>query len=266
MPGLLHTDSYTGIAQPTSTVITGLDVAGNTEWSISGPTVSPSPRWGWQPPPLEFGALTFLWEVTPREQPNSGGYWTSFFLAQDSGNGVFDFANWNYIGPHPYPNPPEHGTPQWEISADGGGDFLSDVVVFDRKYRQVVRITPQGGGFLLEFIWDYDAWLLNPANGILAHSQGTDHGTPPNPILVFFDAHWRVGGEVYCGMFRHFVLHDASLSDADVAAEWADPGSTRTPGYINLNPTPEDITNKGGTWSNPVWFSADRPSLFTGEE
>ena len=32
--------------------------------------------------------------------------------------------------------------------------------------------------------------------------------------------------------------------------------------YLNLNPTPDDITDKSGQGNHPTWFTAERASLW----
>lgn len=239
--------------------ITGLLYAGNTEWDPDAPSASASPRWGWDPPPIAFAPATFIYRIHPVAQPNGGGYWTCFFDAQDSGHLVFDFANWNYWGCHPYPNPPEHGTPQWEISAFNGGDFLGAAVVFDQDYICVARMS---ASYLATFAYDWVSYAANNANGRIIQ-QGADEGDAPNRVLCWGDAPWRIGGEVFSGIMRGFQFYSSHLSNADVASELADPGSVASPWYLNLNPTPTDISDKSGNGNHPSWFGADRPTLWT---
>jgi hypothetical protein len=46
-------------------------------------------------------------------------------------------------------------------------------------------------------------------------------------------------------------------------SELAAPGSAVKPWYLNLNPTPTDISDKSGSNNHPVWEGADRPALWT---
>lgn len=37
-----------------------------------------------------------------------------------------------------------------------------------------------------------------------------------------------------------------------------------TPWYVNLNPTPSDISDKSGAGHDPAWLNANRPTLWEG--
>ena len=91
----------------------------------------------------------------------------------------------------------------------------------------------------------------------------------PNAIIVG-DAAWNqpgggsgVGYELWYGYLRGFQSYDAQLSEADIANELATPGSVRTPWYQNINPTPDDISDKSGNGNDPAWVGVSRPSLWT---
>lgn len=258
MPGLLYTDSYTGIATPTSMAITGLEFAGNTEWTGTGPSVSPEPSFYWPTPPMLWPGSTYIWRSRPVRQPNNGGYWTCFFHAQDSGDGNHEYSNYREMGGgHPYPDPPEHGTPRWEL-VGSNADVLGAEVEYDRWYQHVLEF---GTDYLMKFWVD---WPSTEDGYFLQFQNNAGLPDAPNRILIVAGAPWRVGGEVFSGVMRAFQFYDELLSSADKTAEIAEPGSVLTPVYLNLNPTPDDISDKSGNGNHPQWRSSDRPTLWEG--
>jgi hypothetical protein len=61
------------------------------------------------------------------------------------------------------------------------------------------------------------------------------------------------GFEEYKGIIRGFQFYDTLLTTGNVASELATPGSIRTPWYLNLNPTPSDVTDKSGNAHHGSW-------------
>lgn len=233
--------------------------------NVNHPSASPSSILYW-PTPLAAYPATYIMRVFPRAQ---SGYWSGLFWADLDFDTFdqFDFLTTAYYGMHPYPNPPQTGTPRWEISANGA-DHLDNPsgadVVFGSWpptaptgtgwYHHVVRTSPTGSVQRFHVNWpnatpriDYD---------------DTDRPEPSNRAIIIGDAPWRRGLELYSGLMRGLQFYDAELSDADVNAEIASPGSVRTPWYLNLNPTPSDVQDKSGNGHHPVWVDANRPGLW----
>jgi hypothetical protein len=88
----------------------------------------------------------------------------------------------------------------------------------------------------------------------------------PNPAIIIGDAPWDAGYEVYSGVLRGFQFYDTVLTPDEIQREIDNPGSVRTPWYLNLNPTPSDISDKSGNGHNPAWVNANRPALWTGQQ
>ena len=59
------------------------------------------------------------------------------------------------------------------------------------------------------------------------------------------------------------------LTLSDVLAEINSPRSTANGAsnmwYMNLNPTPSDISDKSGNGHNPAWVGGERPRLWSGQ-
>ncbi len=236
----------TGTAMITVTPIFGLDFPGND-------AVSTTMRFEFTSPFAAYPA-TYIWRADPREQL---GYYTSFFHANNSS----DFNNQlEYYGFHPYPEPPppQTGIQKWEISVDGGSDITGDAVVFNRWYLQVAVVSKDGANTRHTYYWDW------PDTTHKIVWVGSLYAAAPNPALMVGDNPWNPGEEVYDGVMRGFQFYDVALTPSQIVQEIAAPGSFRTPWYLNLNPTPTDITDKSGNNHHPSWVGNERPTLWTG--
>lgn len=221
--------------------------------------------------PLAIYPATYIWRVYPIRQ---AGYYTAFFWGNDDGRGDSTTFLWvngreadTYYGAHPYPNPPPNGTSHdWEISILQS-DPVNGAVVYDRWYTQAFRAWSDGSGKHHEFYWDLPRI---GARHRVAVSAGTDYGNrnPPVPALTWGDAPWNPGREVWCGMLRGIQVYAANLSVSDVLSEASTPLSTSAGvaniWYLNLNPTPGDISDKSGRGHDPAWVGRERPGLWTG--
>jgi hypothetical protein len=219
--------------------------------------------------------VTYIFKVRPRQQT---GYYTTFFWANDDGNGNTATFEWagsgvadSYYGAHPYPhdgtNPLFGGgtTHQWEISVEQA-DFVNGAVDKDVWYTQVMRVWADGTGKHHEFYWDWPS--TDPAH-LVAHSSATTWGNtpPPAPALTFGDAPWAPGRELCSCILRGIQIYSSLLSLADIHDEIASPQSTvagrASVWYLNLNPTPTDITDKSGRGNHPDWVGPLRPGLWS---
>jgi hypothetical protein len=216
--------------------------------------------------PLAIYPATYIWRAYPRQQ---AGYYTAFFWGNDDGQGNLDTFLWNngapdtHYGAHPYPTTGSStGTVhEWEIALIG--DFVNGLVEKERWYTQVLTaFSDANGNKNHTFYWN---WPNTDAASIVAQSMPTTYGNvnPPVPALTWGDAPWAPGQEVWNGVLRGFQFYDVVLSPAQIAAEIAKPSSVRRPWYLNLNPTPTDISDKSGNGHHPQWVGTERPSLWT---
>jgi len=225
--------------------IFGLDFPGNAG-------VNKTMRFEFTAPPHAFPA-TYIWRVYPRQQQS---YYTAFFWGN---NGSFYGSN-TYYGFHPYPDWNTSRQHFWEIAAPPGGDFVNDThVAYDRWYIQVAVCKRSGNKNVVEFYWDWP-----DATKVVRHT-GEQYGDPPVPGLVVGDAPWNPGHEVWDGILRGFQFYDAAMSADEIAKEVASPGAVRNPWYLNLDPTPEDISDKSGNGHHPAWVGIERPALWSGK-
>jgi hypothetical protein len=213
--------------------------------------------------PLAIYPATYIWRAYPRQQ---NGYYTAFFWGND-GPFLWDGGAPNtYYGAHPYPNPPPGGSVHnWEISVEGD-DVQNGAVVYNRWYTQALRVFSDGAGKHHEYYWD----LPNTDSGrrvIRVSPSSYANISPPTPALTWGDAPWAPGNEVWNGMLRGIQVYSTSLSLADIQAEVNAPLSTSAGAaniwYLNLNPTPTDISDKSGRGHNPSWVGNERPTLWS---
>ena len=256
-------------AQP----VTGLDFPGSDAVPI-GKTIRfrfPAPQSHGLPIYGPAGAgVTYIWKAYPRQQ---SGYYTAFFWGNDNGKDFNENFLWNngssdtFYGAHPYPDTQPNGnTHKWEIAAQGN-DFVKDTgaVVYDRWYTQALRVWSDTTGKHHEFYWD----LPNTDD---AHRVVVDlppsYGeiNPPVPALTWGDAPWNPSAEVWDGLLRGIQIYAAKLSLTEVLNESALPLSTAlgitSVWYLNLNPTPSDISDKSGRGHDPEWVGNLRPGLY----
>jgi len=205
---------------------------------------------------LPMQPATYIWNVMPRQQ---AGFYTTFFHAPDgalSGGG-------DYYGAHPYPNGGSSGnTHKWEIST-WGYDYVTDVngnsteVQYGRWHTQALVVANN----VLTFYYD----LPNTSKRIVVNHPGLNPRS--GQALTFGDAPWNLHSERLSGVLRGIRLYSTSLSINDILAEANAPLSTSAGAaaiwYMNMNPTPSDISDKSSRGHHPAWASSARPALWT---
>jgi hypothetical protein len=207
---------------------------------------------------------TYIWRVNLRQQT---GYYTTFFWGPD---GAFTGAS--YYGAHPYPDGGASGTShKWEVSINGN-DFVNDAngnstqLGYGVWRSQALRVWDNGTNKVHEFYW-----ALPDTSKVIRVTLDRSYGaTPPsNPALTFGDAPWAVGRERLSGVLRGIQTYSSALSVADILTEANSPRSTvagsNSIWYLNMNPTPSDISDKSGKGHHPSWVSSGRPTLWSGQ-
>jgi hypothetical protein len=217
--------------------------------------------------------VTYIFKVLPKQHV---GYYTTFFWANDDGKGEFDTFTWKdnftvadtYYGMHPYPDSgtSDGTTHRWEISLMGG-DLTNGTVDYGRWHTQAVRVWRGASGSKHhEFYWDLP--FTDPAHVVTAEGSATyGEVNPPQPALTFGDAPWQPGRELCSCILRGIQIYSSLLSLAEIQNEIASPLSTAAGRasirYLNVNPTPTDISDKSGRGNHPAWVGPLRPSLWS---
>lgn len=254
-------------AQETGLDFPGSDAVGSSStmrFKFTDPHLNGLPIYG-----PNGNGVTYIWRANPRRQ---AGYYTAFFWGNDDGVGEISTFIWNnggadtYYGFHPYPDPPPDGTNhKWEVSADAR-DFRDDFVEYDRWHTQAAIVWQDANDEKHhEYYWD----LPNTdANHRVIHvsSSNRNNVNPPSPALTWGDAPWQPGKEVWNGVLRGIQIYSTRLSLDEIQAEINDPLSTTAGAasiwYLNINPTPSDISDKSGRGNNPTWVGNQRPTLY----
>jgi hypothetical protein len=219
--------------------------------------------------PLPIYPATYIWRAYPKQQ---AGYYTAFFWGNDDGQGDLSTFLWanggadSYYGAHPYPNPPPDGTVHdWEISIEQT-DIVNGAVGYNRWHIQALRVWSDASGKRHEFYWD----LPNTdSNSRVTYTAEPNWGNvdPPVPTLTWGDAPWAPGNEVWFGVLRGIQVYSSRLSLADMLSEANAPLSTEAGAaniwYLNMNPIPNDISDKSGRGNDPEWVGNERPGLWT---
>ncbi|HKJ74721.1 MAG TPA: hypothetical protein VKA19_11445 [Alphaproteobacteria bacterium] len=210
---------------------------------------------------------TYIWRCWPRS--GHEGYWTAFFWGGDDDSGSLSALQDPYYGFHPYPPGGATGTGpfKWEISVNHNDYQSSGDVVEGAWYQQVARVYEDTSGGtpgpkVHEYYWNWP----NQSTDVVTRTEASTYGNsaPANPALTFGDAPWNPGNEIWDGYLRGFQIYDALLTPAEITSEISTPGSVRTPWYLNLNPTPSDISDKSGNGHDPAWVNTNRPALWEG--
>jgi hypothetical protein len=218
--------------------------------------------------PLAIYPATYIWRVNLRQQ---SGYYTAFFWGNDGDFWWDNGAPNTTYGAHPYPDSPPSGSEhRWEIAVNGG-DYVDSVngtstaVAYGRWHTQALRVWSDGSGKHHEFYWD-----LPDTSKVISRTESTSYANkaPPSPALTFGDAPWNPSKELLSGILRGIQIYSSTLSVNDVLGEMNSPLSTSAGSasiwYLNINPTPTDISDKSGKGHHPAWVGSERPSLWTG--
>ena len=265
---LFLTTPQIGLGTALGQTSAGLDFPSNPDvpdgstvrFKFTDPHLNGLPRYG---TPVT-GGLTYIWQVYLRQQP---GYYTTMFWANDDGAGdLSTIGSTSYYGAHPYPqNPPNGNTHFWELVVEQ--DWTGGVVEYDRWHIQALRVWRDVDGLKHhEFYWD----LPNTDAGhFIKHTAQAwvSNTNPPFPALTWGDAPWAPGNEVWNGILRGIQIYSGLLTTTEMLSEANAPLSTaagaNTIWYLNMNPTPTDISDKSGKGNNPSWVGSERPALYS---
>jgi hypothetical protein len=216
--------------------------------------------------PLAIYPATYIWRVRPRHQ---AGYYTTFFWGNDgefNWGGVYGADT--FYGAHPYPTGGGSSTTthRWEVAAMANDFVSNEGVVYDVWYTQALRVWSDSSGKHHEFYWD-----LPNTNRVIRVNLPSDYGqtNPPKPALTWGDAPWAPSEEIMNGIIRGIQIYSSSLTMNDILAESNNALSTGAGAaniwYLNLNPTPSDISDKSGRGHHPEWVGSERPRLWTAQ-
>jgi hypothetical protein len=220
--------------------------------------------------------LTLLWKVMPIQH---AGFHSTFFHGRTDGAFVGDST---YFGCHPYPQGGSNGTTHnWEISKNGVDDIVdengnSTVVVKGTVgspvwFSQAARARNVGSDSEVDFWWD-----LRTSVNRRIHRRDAGHlltNAASSPALMSGDAAWAPNNERLSGILRGLQYYQSDVSithiqalevlESNAAVLSYCAANSITPWYVNMNPTPSDITDKSGAGHHPAWVSSDHGTLWT---
>jgi hypothetical protein len=220
--------------------------------------------------PLDIYPATYVWRVYLRSQPE---YYTAFFWGNDGEFQWDDGHSDTYYGAHPYPYPAPNIVPAgqvgpryWEIAVDGLDVLSEEQVEYGRWHVQALRVWSDVFGKHHEFYWD-----LPDTTRVVKKRLRRSYGNkpPPRPALTWGDAPWAPSKEIMYGIMRGIQIYSTELSMRDLLSEVKQPLSTQAGNesiwYVNLNPTPTNITDHSGAGNQPEWVGPERPNLWTAQ-
>ena len=218
--------------------------------------------------PFPIYDATYIFKVYPRKKTTgTSRYYTTFFWGND---GRFDWDSGGspntYYGAHPYPIPPPTGPGQWEISVNSNDYVTGTEVQWDRWYTQAFRTWRESPSITHhEFYWDWPDTSKVITQTVVDPQWANKN--PPIPAIVmgqapdYNGASWGgyPGWEEFNGIIRGIQIYSGLLPMADIQSEITAPKSTQAGQnlmwYLNLNPRPNDVTDKKvtGILHNPSW-------------
>ena len=249
----------------------GLDFAGNTSYPSATPN---TPVLAWNSTivgsaaPFSIYPATYIWKSYPRPNFNFFQiYWTYiFYIKYETTWTQGEPPAHSYYGFHPWPDRETNMEHKWEIASFGDDRTLLESggqgapIDYNRWHTHVATAELIGSDEVYTFYFD---WPDTSTSKIIKWTHAQALTMVSDPAIIIGDAVWNRGREAPNAILRGFQFYDAVLSEANIAAEIANPGSFRTPWYLNLNPTPDDVTDKSGNGHHPAWIDANRPGLWT---
>jgi hypothetical protein len=250
----------------------------------------------WSSPPAMY-PMTYLFKVYQRNQVSDVGdgtrYYTTFFWGN---NGEFSWGTGygrSYYGAHPYPYPDNDDNGKWEISAnavdylddapDGiAGDYsgVSYVTNNDWYSQAFVAENTEGNVHTHKFYIDLPSTADANVIEVTLDSASVE---PPSPAIMFGQAPDNGSGASWGGysrweeqnaIIRGIQIYNSALTEEQIialAALETDAAilskctelSITSLWYLNMNPTPTDVTDKKGSAAkNGLWAGAARPDLW----
>ena len=246
----------------------------------------------WDNPPAMYPA-TYLFKVFPRDQVGTTARYSTTFFWGNNGDFAWgsEYGN-SFYGAHPYPIPSNTGPGKWEISSGESfgstvdrvvrDDGSSPYIVFNRWYSQAFTArNTQGTWHQHKFYVDLPS--IATANTITA-TRFSAPVMPPDPSIVMGQSaasdsnpsaswggypRWEEANEIIRGiqiydqpLTQQQILNRQSCdTDACVLSVCASDGAC--PWYLNMNPTPSDVSDRSGRGHHPTWEGSARPALWT---
>lgn len=217
--------------------------------------------------------LTVLMKVKSTEQV---GYNTNFFHGRTDGSFIGDGT---YFGCHLYPQGGGSGTVHnYEISAFGGDDIVdengnSTLAVYDVWTSQASVARNVGSDAVIDYYYSLPTLtkIINKTQSGLPLTNSAF-----SPAFIIGGAPWASTTENLSGVLRGIQIYQGQLTtaqillletcetDAEVLAVVASESITSL-WYLNMNPTPDDISDKSGGGHNPAWLdSSNKATLWQG--
>jgi hypothetical protein len=267
-------------------VLTGLDWDGN----------AASRRMLYLDPAPSMYPLTFLWKLNPRTCPAADNrFHCTWFLGN---NGEFDWPGGGgygnaYYGAHLYPHPNRTSEGKMEVACGQAFGSPQDEVTRDDASEPFY---PLGDWKALAFVaddsganWEHKLYCDLPsvttANTISVTRQSAPVASPDGLIIMMgqttpdpIDSSKSWGGEPrweeMTGTLRGLQMYTQVLTEAQIIARAAldhdgDVLALNTMDaitslhFLNMNPTPDDVTDKSGNGNHLAWDGAGRPTLWT---
>lgn len=214
---------------------------------------------------LPMYPATYVWRVKERLQE---GYYSILLWGPDK-----DFISGSYYGAQPFPqakgDKSRSKIHRWAITA-GSREYNEDLNGHPTELghgewkTQALRVYDNGSFKVHDYFWDLPD-TTKVIRTLLAKTYGAIK--PPTPVVTVGAAPWDPRSTRLAGIVRGLQIYNAKLSGEDVLGELAAPMGTKAGKsaiwYLNLNPTPDDITDKSGHGNNPAWVSSTKASLWT---
>lgn len=216
---------------------------------------------------------TYIWRTNLVQQPS---YYSQFFRSGNFG-GVFE-QDTGYYGCCPFPlNGSSADTEHlWEVSIDFTDppyfpSFPGSVVQvqYGREYVQAAVATLVGGKVHIDFY--YDILGAGGFANVFSYTSTNAWVQKGTDCLIWGNNPWPdPQSEALSGWTRAWEQYTVAMTTAEIAVEITKtsnvpltPRGAANVWFLNINPTPSDISDKSGAGHHPTWQNAARPTLYT---
>jgi len=257
----------------------------------------------WDSPPPAYPLTIFFKVLPRVQVANSSGRHYVTFFHGNNGSFTWGSQYGNsFYGGHPYPIPAPAGDGKWEISSGEGFGTAVDRVTRDSSPVAGSNSKDPAAPYVSWNRWHSQAFVARNTTGTnhehkfyvdlpsiaaadtITATRLSAYVLPPKPSIVMGqspdngqgqswggEVRWEEANEVIRGIqiygaaltSQQILRLEACDDDACVLSVAATEGLTDELFYVNMNPKPSDVADKGPGHNDAKWEGTLRPALWT---